>query len=385
MQHELVERRGWIGQRAFSAGLNFAMLLPGPEAQQLATYIGWRLHGLRGALAAGILFVAPGALLLGALAWLATAYGETMWVAALFDGFRPVVVAIIAAALWRLSKRSLQSGAAWMLALGAFAALVVFHAAFPLVIVAALLIGAASARRFPGLFAHAHGVPGAADEPAGHAGPAPSAGRIVRLVVVFAALWAAPVFFVIGTFGADPWQGIAQLFTKAAFVTFGGAYAVLPYVAGEAVEHYRWLAAGDMINGLALAETTPGPLILVTQWIGWFAGWNQPGALTPLAAGILGAGLTTYVERIARNAYAGAALGAVTAAVVGVIASLGVYIGRASIFPHWAEGDWTPDRLAIGLAGAALIALTHTKISIPWIVLAGGAAGILARLAGLTG
>ena len=400
MHQELVDRRGWIDQRGFSAGLNFAMLLPGPEAQQLATYIGWRLHGLKGALAAGILFVAPGALVLGFLSWLATAYGETRWVAALFDGFRPVVVAIIAAALWRLSRRSLQSGIAWLLALAAFAALTAFHLPFPLVIVAALALGAATGVRFPALFSTGHGT-----EASGHASPVAATGgnaaRLIRLAAVFVALWAAPVALVIATLGTAPWAGIAQLFTKAAFVTFGGAYAVLPYVAGEAVEHYRWLAAGDMINGLALAETTPGPLILVTQWIGWFAGWNQPGGLTPLAAGILGAALTTYVtflpcflfilagapyvERIASNPRAAAALGAVTAAVVGVIASLGVYIGRASLFPKWAAGDWTPDIFAVGLAGAALIALTHTKISIPWIVLAGGAAGLAARVLGLTG
>ncbi|MGE0651095.1 MAG: chromate efflux transporter [Alphaproteobacteria bacterium] len=400
MQTDLVERRGWIAQGPFLSGLNFAMLLPGPEAQQLATYIGWRLHGLKGALAAGILFVAPGAVVLGVLAWLAAAHGETPVVAALFDGFRPVVVAIIACALWRLSRRSLKSAAAWALAVAAFAALAIFQVPFPLVVGAALLAGALSARAFPGLFTFGHG---GGEEP--HADFVGTGGgglrRVAGLVLIFAVLWAAPVALVVAALGVNPWAGIAELFTKAAFVTFGGAYAVLPYVAAEAVEHYRWLSSDDMINGLALAETTPGPLILVTQWIGWFAGYNHAGALSPVLAGVIGAALTTYVtflpcflfilagapyvDRVARNTHAAAALGAVTAAVVGVIASLGVYIGRASLFPEAARGDWSPDPFAVAAALAATSVLLFTRIGIPWIVLAGGAAGIAARMTGLTG
>ena len=399
MQTDLVERRRWIAQGPFLSGLNFAMLLPGPEAQQLATYIGWRLHGLKGALAAGILFVSPGAVLLGILAWLAAVHGDTPVVAALFDGFRPVVVAIIACALWRLARRSLKSAAAWILAIAAFAALAVLEVPFPLVIGVALLAGALTARTFPGLFTFGHGSTDGAGSDTGGTGS--GAGRFAWLALTFAALWAAPVALVVAAFGADPWAGIAELFTTAAFVTFGGAYAVLPYVAGEAVEHYRWLSSGDMINGLALAETTPGPLILVTQWIGWFAGYNQAGALPPVVAGVLGAALTTYVtflpcflfilagapyvDRVSRNAYAAAALGAVTAAVVGVIASLGVYIGRASLFPDSVRGDWSPDPFALAAALAALGVLLFTRIGIPWIVLAGGAAGIAARMVGLIG
>ncbi|MQA66594.1 MAG: chromate efflux transporter [Alphaproteobacteria bacterium] len=401
MQTDLVERRRWIAQGPFLSGLNLAMLLPGPEAQQLATYIGWRLHGLRGALAAGILFVAPGAVLLGILAWLAAVHGDAPVVAALFDGFRPVVVAIIACALWRLARRSLKSAAAWALAVAAFAALAILRVPFPLVIGAALLTGALTARMFPGLFTFGHGGAGGANPETDVAARGGDARRLVRLILVFAALWVGPVALVVGAFGTNPWAGIAELFTTAAFVTFGGAYAVLPYVAGEAVEHYRWLSSGDMINGLALAETTPGPLILVTQWIGWFAGYNQAGALPPVVAGVLGAALTTYVtflpcflfilagapyvDRVSRNATASAALGAVTAAVVGVIASLGVYIGRASLFPDSVRGDWGPDAFALAAALAALGVLLFTRIGIPWIVLAGGAAGIAARMVGLIG
>lgn len=397
MQTELVERRRWIAQGPFMAGLNFSMLLPGPEAQQLATYVGWRLHGLKGALAAGGLFVLPGAVLLGLLAWLAAAHGDTEWVAALFDGFRPVVVAIIAVALWRVARRSLKGPLPWALALAAFAALAFLGLPFPLVIAAALALGAISARLRPGLFAH--GGHGGTGSPAVAPGPAPAGGgaRIARLVLLFAALWAGPVAATVWALGMDPWGGIAALFTKAAFVTFGGAYAVLPYVAAEAVEHYRWLSPAAMIDGLALAETTPGPLILVTQWIGWFAGFNRPGGLDPAVAGIIGAALTTYVtflpcflfilagapyvERVARNAYAAAALGAVTAAVVGVIASLGLYIGRVTLFPP-AEGH-ALDVPALALALGALAALAFTRINIPLLVLLGGAAGLALRAAGL--
>ena len=358
---------------------------------------------MRGALAAGLLFVAPGAVLLGFLAWLAAAYGDTRWVAALFDGFRPVAVATIAAALWRLAPHNLKSAAAWTLALAAFAALAVVHLPFPLVIGAALVLGAASARAFPGLFRFGHGAGPQADDPATPTAAAAlgGKGRLLRLALVFGVLWLAPVALVVGALGVNPWAGIATLFTKAAFVTFGGAYAVLPYVAGEAVEHYGWLASGDMINGLALAETTPGPLILVTQWIGWFAGYNNPGTLAPVWAGVLGAALTTYVtflpcflfilagapyvQRVSNNVTAGAALGAVTAAVVGVIASLGVYIGRASLFPGAAQGDWMPDAFALALTLAALFALLRTRIGIPWLVVGGGLAGLAARAAGLTG
>ncbi|MFT5539299.1 MAG: chromate transporter [Alphaproteobacteria bacterium] len=409
MQSELVERRGWISHGSFMAGLNFAMLLPGPEAQQLATYIGWRLHGLKGALSAGILFVAPGAVLLALLAGITAAHGKTAWVAGLFDGFRPVVVAIIAAALWRLARRNLKNPAAAGIALAAFAALALLNIPFPWVVGAALVIGAASRRFRPGLFAPApppETAPetGAKTAPGTHQETGPKTQhtrRLFRLCALFAVLWAVPVVAVIAWLGWDPWAGIAALFTKAAFVTFGGAYAVLPYVAGEAVDAYKWIAPGDMINGLALAETTPGPLILVTQWIGWFAGYHQPGALSPIWGGVMGAALTTYVtflpcflfilagapyvERVTNNPYAGAALGAVTAAVVGVVASLGVYIGRAALFPGAARGDWLPDPFAAGLMLAALGGLLFTRIGIPWIVLAGGAAGLTARALGLSG
>jgi chromate transporter len=219
--------------------------------------------------------------------------------------------------------------------------------------------------------------------------------------MLFSVLWLAPVIAVISWLGWDPWAGIAALFTKAAFVTFGGDYEVLHYVAVEAVGAYKWIAPGDMINGLALAETTPGPLILVTQWIGWFAGYHQPGILSPIWGGVMGAALTTYVtflpcflfilagapyvERVTANAYAGAALGAVTAAVVGVIASLGVYIGRAALFPGAGRGDWLPDPFAAGLMLTALGTLLFTRVGVPWIVLAGGAAGLTGRMLGLSG
>ncbi|WP_114394684.1 chromate efflux transporter [Oleisolibacter albus] len=388
MQHELVERRGWIDQRRFLHGLNFCMLLPGPEAQQLATYVGWRLHGVAGGLAAGLLFVLPGALVLLLLSWLAARHGDLAWVAALFDGVKPVVVAIIAAAVWRLGRKTLRGWAPPLLAAAAFLALAVLKIGFPWVVLGAGLIGWLSTRAGLALFgAGGHGPAG--EEPAG---PLPPPGRLVRLALVFALLWAGPVLAVLTLAGEQPWRDIAALFTKAAFVTFGGAYAVLPYIAEAAVNRYGWLDPATMVNGLALAESTPGPLILVTQYVGFFAGWNQPGTLPPLWAGVLGSALTTYVtflpcfffifagapyvERLIHHRPAAGALAAISAAVVGVILNLGVFLGLHVFQPRPGETD--PFAIALALAG--LLALLRWALPVHWLVLLGAGAG-LARAA----
>ncbi|MGA1855019.1 chromate efflux transporter [Azospirillum sp. 11R-A] len=400
MQSELVDRRRWIDQTRFLHALNFCMLLPGPEAQQLATYIGWRMYGGRGGLVAGGLFVLPGALVLLALSWIAAAHGDTGLVGALFDGIKPAVVAIIAAAVWRLGRRTLKGPAAVALAGAAFLALAALHLPFPLVVGVAAVIGGVAARTGRHWFAHPH--------PAGDDGsdggsaidltaePAPKAGRLLTLLVLGLVLWAVPVGAVLLTFGADPWRGIAALFTKAAFITFGGAYAVLPYIAGQAVDSYGWLSPREMIDGLALAETTPGPLILVTQYVGFFAGWNRPGALSPALAGTLGAALTTYVtflpcflfifagapylERLIHNRLAAGALAAIAAAVVGVILNLGVYLGMAVLLP---DGQHTAGSLiwAWAIMLTALYALTRRGVAIHWVVAGGAAAGLIQALA----
>lgn len=388
MQTELVDRRGWIDQSRFLHGLNFCMLLPGPEAQQLATYVGWRLHGIAGGLAAGLLFILPGALVLLALSWLAADHGDLAWVDALFDGVKPVVVAIIAAALWRIGTRTLRGWPPMAMAAAAFVGIYVLDVPFPLIVLGAGLVGVVAARLGRHPFADPHkAVEGEAEPEA-----PPSVGRLIRLVAVFAVLWAVPVGLVLGTLGSEPYADIAALFTKAAFVTFGGAYAVLPYIADAGVNAYGWLTAADMLNGLALAESTPGPLILVTQYVGFFAGWNNPGALTPFWAGTVGSLLTLYVtflpcflfifagapyvEHIIRNRYAGAALAAITAAVVGVILNLAVFLGAHVFQPEAGRVDV----FAVVLALAGLLALIRFGLAVHWLVLAGAAAG-LARAA----
>ncbi|MBI1208413.1 MAG: chromate efflux transporter [Azospirillum sp.] len=388
MQHELVDRRGWIDQTRFLHALNFCMMLPGPEAQQLATYVGWRLRGIVGGLVAGLLFILPGAAVLLALSWAAAAKGDTPAVAALFHGIKPVVVAIIAAAVWRIGRRTCRSPAAAAIAVAAFLGIFFLKVPFPAIVLGAAVIGLGATRCGRDWFKLPHG-PG--NDNGLPAGPSPSLWRLVVLVAVFAILWAGPVWLAIRLLGPVPYAGIATLFAKAAFVTFGGAYAVLPYIAAAAVDFYHWLSPAQMIDGLALAESTPGPLILVTQYVGFFAGWNHavaaPGGLSPALAGAAGAGLTLYVtflpcfffifagapyvERLIHNRAVAGALGAVTAAVVGVILNLGVYLGIQVLMP---AGHL--DLFALAVAGAALVALLRGHIAVHWLVLAGAAAGL---------
>lgn len=387
MQQELVDKRRWIDSTRFLHGLNFAMLLPGPEAQQLATYIGWRLHGTLGGLVAGGLFVLPGALVLLGLSWLAAEHGDLAWVAALFDGVKPVVIAIIAASVWRLGQRTLNGPAPLLLAMVAFLGLYLGHLPFPVLIAAAALVGYLAAKAGKPLFAPAgHGVTDdfvPDDRPADR-----SARRLLRLSLLFAALLLVPVAATVLLLGRQPWADIADLFTTSAFVTFGGAYAVLPFIAERAVDTYHWLTPADMLNGLALAESTPGPLILVTQYVGFFAGWNHPGGLSPLMAGMTGAVLTTYVtflpcfffifagapyvEALIHNRAAAGALAAITAAVVGVILNLGVVLGEAVILPG-GRADW----VALMVTAIALTALLRFKLAVHWLVLAGAGFGLL--------
>jgi len=382
MQAEVVDRRKWVDQARFLHALNYCMLLPGPEAQQLATWIGWRLHGVWGGVAAGTLFVLPGALVLWALSWTAAAYGDLPVVAAIFDGVKPVVLAIVLAAVWKIGRRTLTRPPAVALAAGAFVGLALLDLPFPLIVLGAGAIGLAAARA--GLEISSLKLP--PDD--GHAVPAPSAGRILRLIAIFAVLWAVPVAAVLALVGPGPFEAMVGLFTTAAFVTFGGAYAVLPYVAEAAVETHRWLTPAEMLDGLALAESTPGPTILVIQHIGFLAAWKDPGTLTPLAAATLGAALSTYVtflpsflfilaggpyvEAIARSRLAAGALAGIGAAVVGVILNLALFLGVPVIWP--AGG---PDPVAIVVAAAALWLLLARGLAVHWAVLAGAAAGLV--------
>lgn len=389
MQTELVDRKRWIGQAPFLRGLSFATLLPGPEAQQLATYIGWRLHGTWGGVAAGALFVLPGALCMLLLSWISAAYGDTKLVGAVFDGLKPVVIAIVAHAVWRVGKKALTTGQAAALAGAAFVLIHFVDVGFPWIVAGAAIIGALAARSGHHWFSG-----GAHKAEAGTAEmPKNDLGRILKLTALFVALWAVPIYAVVAAFGAYPFADVAELMTKAAFVTFGGAYAVLPYVADAAVNHYTWLSPDDMLNGLALAETTPGPLILVLQYVGFYAGWNS-GAANPALAGALAAFVATYctflpsflfilagapyVEGLHENKAISGALGAVTAAVVGVILNLAVFLGQAVFLPTAGF-----DALAVAAAIVALAVSIRYAPPIHWLVLAGAAFGLARVFTGL--
>ena len=380
MQRDLVEERRWIDQPHFLQALNFCMVLPGPEAQQLATYIGWLLHGARGAVIAGVLFVLPGAVVLFALSWLAAAHGDAPLIRAAFDGLKPIVVAIVVEALWRISRRTLRGWIAAALAVGAFVAIQFLGVPFPLIVLTAGTCGWFFLRTTHVAAAPAQGPP--------------SPGRALRLAAVYVVMIAVPTAALVGIYGRAPFLEIAQFFTQAAFVTFGGAYAVLPYVAKEAVESFHWLSSSEMINGLALAETTPGPLILVLQYVGFFAGWNHPPVgLMPFTAATIGAVLTSYatflpsifliligapyVAWIANLPRLSSAFRGITAAVVGVIGSLGWFFGSAVFFV-----DGRVDLAAVAIALAALVAGLRFKVSMPLLVLAGAVVGVLRAMAG---
>jgi chromate transporter len=355
MQRHLVDERRWIGQKRFLHALNYCMLLPGPEAQQLAIYVGWLLNGLRGGLVAGTLFVLPGMVALLALSVVYVGFGDTTMVTAVFAGLAPAVVAIVAQAVWRVGSRALTNRLLVGFALAAFVALAVFAVPFPIVIAIAALAGWTLHRWRPALVTtgggHARGDDGPepliSDDALHH--DRPSARRATAILVVGLLAWFLPVVLVAITTGAGSvytQQGL--FFSGTAVVTFGGAYAVLAYVAQRAVEHYAWLSPGDMVRGLALAETTPGPLIMVVQFVAFLGAYHNPGPLDPWVAGVVASLLTTwvtfvpcflfillgapYVERLRGNQALSAALTGITAAVVGVIANLGLYFAMHSLF-----------------------------------------------------
>ena len=355
MQRVLVDEKRWIGQRRFLHALNYCMLLPGPEAQQLAIYIGWLLNGRRGGLVAGILFVLPGVVALLALSAIYVAYGDTTAVTALFAGLAPAVLAIVVQAVIRVGRRALAHPALVAIAVAAFLALAVFGLAFPIAIGAAALLGLALGRFAPHAIARAGGDGAADDGPAPviaddalHA-ERPSARRAAKVVGVGVVLWALPLVAVALLVGSDSVfveQGL--FFSGTALVTFGGAYAVLAFVAQRAVEVYGWLAPGEMVRGLALAETTPGPLIMVVQFVAFLGAYRDPGTLDPWLAATIGALLTTwvtfvpcfvfiflgapYVERLRGNRRLSSALTGITAAVVGVIANLALFFALHTLF-----------------------------------------------------
>ena len=356
MHRELVEERRWVGEEDFLHALNFCHLLPGPEAQQLATWIGWRLQGVRGGLAAGLLFVIPGAAIILALSVLYALAANLGWVAALFTGVKAAVLAIVMQALLRIAGRALDTGVKRGLAAGAFAGLFLLALPFPLIVLGAGAIGILIARQRPDLLALKPGKAGAVL-------PARPWRTTVLAVLVWGAIWAAPMVLIAATLGEGHvlWQ-IGAFFSQLAIVTFGGAYAVLAYMAQEAVQGFGWLQPGEMADGLGLAETTPGPLILVTQFVGYLAAFRAPEPFSPLVAGLLGAGLTTWVtfapcflwifalapwiDRLGQAVWLKGGLAAVTAAVVGVIANLTMWFALHVLFARVGAVEAGPLRLS---------------------------------------
>ena len=406
MHQELVERRRWISDKRFLHALNYCMMLPGPEAQQLATYIGWLMHRTLGGIVAGGLFVLPSLILLLGLSWLYMAFGHVTLVEGLFYGIKPAVIAIVVQALYRIAGRTLKNPLMWAIAAAAFVALFVLHAPFPLIVLAAAVTGAVAGRFRPALFAvtaahtgrASHGVAMIDD-----ATPPPDHARFrwFRLAVILAVglvLWAGPLVAAGVALGWEhPISRMGVFFSKAALLTFGGAYAVLPYVHQGAVTQYGWLSAPQMIDGLALGETTPGPLIMVVTFVAFVGGWNTAwlGPDMRVAAAMIAAVWVTWftflpsflfifaggplIESTHNRLSFTAPLTAITAAVVGVILNLALFFGYHVLWPQGFGGPF--DALSAGLAVAAAVALIRFRANVIIVIAVSAVIGLVLRLA----
>ena len=380
MHKELVERRKWIDEDHFLHALNFCMLLPGPEAQQLAAYNGWRLHGIKGGIAAGAFFVLPSVLFLLVLSFIYARYGNVSEIAAVLDGFKPVVVAIVVEAVVKIGKRSIKSISHFAVAGLSFVAVQFFHVPFPVIVLAALLAGILISRRAP-----------LSNQVMPSLAAVPPWSRLVKIVFICFALWLGPLFTALAVYGRESVAVKLYLFfTQAAFVTFGGAYAVLAYV-NQAAVGAGWISAAQAVDGLALAETTPGPLIMVLQFIGFMTGWQNTGghdqAVYAAACALLVTFATflpsflfvfsgaPYIERLQGNVRLSLALSLVTSAVVGVILNLSVVFGSA-VFVTGAGINL----FGIFMGILAFFALYFLKIDVLIIVAAGGLLGLLKLL-----
>jgi chromate transporter len=406
MHQDLVEKRRWISEQRFLHALNYCMLLPGPEAQQLATYIGWMMHRTWGGIVAGALFVLPSLLILIALTWIYLVFGSVPAVAGVFYGIKPAVTAIVLFAAWRIGSRALKNAVLWAVSVAAFVAIFAFGIPFPYIVLAAGLVGYVGGQIAPGVFA-AGGGHGGAKKHYGAAiiddhTPTPRHARFrwphfLLVLAVFVALWALALAALAVVFG---WQStltqMGWFFTKAALLTFGGAYAVLPYVYQGGVEQYHWLSATQMIDGLALGETTPGPLIMVVAFVGFVGAWNH-AALGPealAAAGCAGAVVATFftflpsflfillggpiVESTHGDLRFTAPLMGITAAVVGVIVNLAVFFAGHVFWPEGWPGTF--DWFSALVGAASLLALWRYKVGIIPVLFACGAAGLAHHL-----
>jgi chromate transporter len=419
MHRIIVDEKKWVGESRFLHALSYCMLLPGPEAQQLATYIGWLMHRWPGAIVAGGLFVVPGIVSIMALSWVYALYGQVPIVAALFFGLKAAVLAIVLFAVYRVGSRALKSGAMIGLAALAFVAIFFSHVPFPVIVLAAGIIGFVGARAGSAAFVvgEGHGSSGAnaadesrlGDDLPEHARP--TIGRALRVSAIWLALWLGPVIAILATLGlGHTFSDIGLFFSKMAVVTFGGAYAVLAYMAQQAVEHYGWLRPGEMLDGLGMAETTPGPLIMVVQFVGFMAAYRDPGSLPPLLAGTLGGLLATwttfvpcflwiglgapFIERLRDHKPLSGALAGITAAVVGVILNLAIWFALHTWFRDtvpvggYGIGFDMPvlasvNPWALALSLAAIVAIFRFKAGTIQTLAACSAAGVILYLTGL--
>ncbi|MEQ1716233.1 MAG: chromate efflux transporter [Hyphomicrobium sp.] len=423
MHKILVEEKRWVSENRFLHALNYCMLLPGPEAQQLATYIGWLMHRTRGGIMAGGLFILPGVIAIMALSYIYAAYGNTGFVSALFFGLKAAVLAVVLEAVVRVGKRALKNNIMIGLAVAAFIGIFFFNVPFPIIVLGAGLIGyfggRAGMREFEVGGGHGPKKGGAAaddqrgyllgDELPAHAKP--SIAQTLRIAAVWLALWLIPVAALLLLFGqANVFSQIAVFFSKMAMVTFGGAYAVLAYVAQQAVENFHWLKPGEMLDGLGMAETTPGPLIMVLQYVGFLAAYRDPGSIHPMLAGTLGGLLATWVtftpcflwiflgapfiERLRGNKALAGALSAITAAVVGVILNLSIWFAIHTVFRAVQPIKWSVlnfdapvlssvDPWAFALSLAAAVAIFRFKIGMLFVLAACSFAGIVLHFAGV--
>ncbi|MCC8938508.1 putative chromate transport protein [Bradyrhizobium ivorense] len=417
MHRILVEEKNWISEGRFLHALNYCMLLPGPEAQQLATYIGWLLHRTLGGIVAGGLFILPGVFAIMGLSYIYAAYGNVGFVEALFFGLKAAVLAIVIQAVVRVGKRALRNRVMIALAAIAFVAIFFFGVPFPLIIVAAAVTGLVGARLGrPEFAAIEHNGKNSAviDSMLGEAVPdhvRPDAARTLRVGAVWLALWLVPVFALLIALGSDDvFSQIAIFFSKMAMVTFGGAYAVLAYVAQQAAEYYHWVSPREMLDGLGMAETTPGPLIMVVQFVGFMAAFREASGLSPMLAGTLGGLLATwvtftpcflwifvgapYIEALRGNKALAGALSAITAAVVGVILNLSIWFALHTLFrqtfpvhgfglafdaPVPGSIDWP----ALALSAAAALAIFRFNVGMLSVLAASCITGVLLRLAGI--
>ncbi len=416
MHDEIVVRRKWIGERRFLHALNYCMLLPGPEAQQLATYLGWLLRGPRGGLFAGAMFILPGFLSIMALSILFAAYGDLTWVTGLFFGISAAVIAVVASAVLRIGRRVIRNVPMFAIAAASFLGIFVFEVPFPLIVAVAAAIGLLGSRLAPASFnlIQGHDESAVEDDPDVLVGDGaltlgrPSLPRAVRVLGTGLVLWFGPVLLLVGAVGGSSvFVDVAWFFSTAAVLTFGGAYSVLAYISQEAVNTFGWLEPGEMISGLGMAETTPGPLIQVVQFVGFMGPYRSPGSLSPLQAGMAGAVIATWVtfvpsflwiflgapfiEHLRGRPALTSALSTVTAAVVGVVLNLAIWFALFTLFDTVDERRgyggvlYQPELASLNVAGLAIavasaVAVFRFRVPTLRVVLAAAAVGVIHQL-----